>query len=54
MSLVYSYVIPYTADSNFDEISVFDALEEYLTTKYMIRFDISVSPFYFACIFCCW
>ncbi|KAK3349558.1 hypothetical protein B0T25DRAFT_570180 [Lasiosphaeria hispida] len=42
MSLAHSYVIPYTADSNFDEISVYDALEEYLTVEHTIRFAIKI------------
>lgn len=42
MSLVHSYVIPYTANSNFDEVLVYDALENYLTVGYLINFQISI------------
>jgi hypothetical protein len=46
MSLVHSYVIPYTENSNFDEISVYDALENYLTAEFLINFEIRVRPQY--------
>lgn len=42
MSLVHSYVINYTENSNFDEVSVYDALENYLTAGYRISFEIRV------------
>lgn len=42
MSYSYSYVIPYTADSNFDDIAVHEALQEYLEEQHMIKFTIIV------------
>jgi hypothetical protein len=51
MSLVHSYVIPYTENSNFDEISVYAALENYLTAEYRISFDIKVGMLPLLCFF---
>jgi hypothetical protein len=42
MNLAYSYVIPYTENSNFDEISVYAALDSYLTAGHRINFNIKV------------
>jgi hypothetical protein len=47
MSLCHSYVIPYTADSNFDEIAVYDALEGYLGVEHLTEFYIRVSEYFF-------
>ncbi|GAB1314522.1 hypothetical protein MFIFM68171_04732 [Madurella fahalii] len=43
MSYDYSYVIPYTADSNFDDIAVHEVLQEYLEDQHKIKFMIVIA-----------
>lgn len=45
MSYSHSYVIPYTADSNFDDIAVYDALRGYLLEQHFIDFTIRVRQY---------
>ena len=40
---MYSYVIPYTFDSNFDDVAVDEALDNFLRKQKGINFDIVVS-----------
>lgn len=40
MSLDYEYVIRYTVDSNFDDVTVYNVLTEYLYDRYGIDFEI--------------
>lgn len=42
MSYGYEYVLRYTVDSNFDDVTVYDVLTEYLYDRYGIDFEIKV------------
>lgn len=38
----HSYVIPYSFDSNFDDVAVDEALRKYLRKKHHIRYEIQL------------